>query len=492
MNIQQHRSKWRAEWREAGTKQRESFATEQQARMFCELADLNGPALARRFVRGEVEPAALRFPTTPPAAPAGAPTATTSASIVGLPGDHVLLKPYARQHLAQKTGVTERTLADEMRVLEQHVFPYWCDDDLTLGQVRQKDRTDRPGHRLGPDGNVLSVSGWIQWLSKREGFTNAGRPNGRPLSPKTISNIHTIFSGILQAAVTDDDQLLTRNPCATSKLPENQTDERVYLEAAQFEALLQTVDPHFRLLLLFLVLTGVRWGEAAGLPVKHVHLHPATGAPFVAIRVAWRRQHSGQMQLGRVKSSSSVRDISLPAVLVPLLEQLLAGKGPDEPVFTMRGGGRLHHGNFTNRFLKPAAEAAGVPVVRAHAFRHTHVAWLIAADVPMLAISRRLGHHDEYFTSKRYGHLLDRVKSVVLSALDAILPFVPAMGPSSAATSMTGSADTGHGPSQPVLPVLPSAQDVTAQEQPELFLLDDADAALPELDDDEDDDDVAA
>ena len=38
----------------------------------------------------------------------------------------------------------------------------------------------------------------------------------------------------------------------------------------------------------------------------------------------------------------------------------IAGKGPEEPVFTMRMGGRLHNSNFS-RILKAAVLQAGLP-----------------------------------------------------------------------------------------------------------------------------------
>lgn len=97
----------------------------------------------------------------------------------------------------------------------------------------------------------------------------------------------------------------------------------------------------------------------------------------------------------------------------------------------MREGGRLHHSNFS-RVLTKAVAASGVPAAtRCHTMRHTHVAWLISAvrdehKTPMLAISRRVGHSSEAFTSKQYGHLLDTVSGRPLGALDVAL--APALG----------------------------------------------------------------
>lgn len=487
MYVEQHRQKHRAVWKDAdGRKQREPFETRRQAELFVLIAQLNTPELARRYVRGELDRNALIMPTAanPQGADTGAlalPPATGSAR----PGDSVLFKSYARAHLDQKTGVSQRTVSDAVRLLENHLLPYWCADDLTLAQIRQTDRADRPGHRLGADGRPLSISNWILWLQQRSGRDNQGRETGKPLSPKTIHNTHALLSEILKAACDDDDRLLDRNPCAISTLPELQNEERIYLEQHQVRALHDAIDPFFRPLVLFLVLTGVRWGEAAGLMVKHVHLDPEQGQPYVDVVVAWRRLLGGVMQLGRVKSRSSQRSISLPPELVAVLRPLLLGRQPDAPVFTMRGNGRLHHANFVNRFFAPAVAATGLPErTRPHSLRHTHVAWLIAARVPMLAISRRLGHSSEQFTSKRYGHLLERVRTELVDALSLAAAGVVAIPvPRNESTTAPAPAD--------VSPLTGLESSLTADEEPARFVLDDSDAALPEVDIDEADD-VAA
>ena len=59
-----------------------------------------------------------------------------------------------------------------------------------------------------------------------------------------------------------------------------------------------------------------------------------------------------------------------------------------------------------------------MPPPRFHDLRHTHVALLIAAGVPVKAIQERLGHASIVMTMDRYGHLLEVVDEQVLAALD--------------------------------------------------------------------------
>lgn len=483
--VEQHGRRFRAVWRDAdGKKQREPFATSEDAQLFRALCRLNPLPTVLSMVRDGVEPDDLVWPapTPPPATPEPPPSSSQSDTgrQEGRPGDRVLFAPFAKEILDQATGVEDRTKSDNHKLLVNHVLPYFGAPDLTLRDIRQKERGERPGARTGPDGKPLSISNWLLWLGKRRGFNNAGAQTGEVLSPKTIRNLHALLSFVLQAAVDDDDWLLDRNPCAASRLPTTQREERVFLEHHEFAALLAAVPPYFRTLMVFLVATGVRWGEAAGLSVKHVHLDPLSGHPYIEVLVAWRRFKAGSFALGRVKSRCSQRIVTLPSSVVPLMRELLEGKGPEDAVFTMREGGRLHHSNFS-RILVKAVAASGVPAAtRCHTMRHTHVAWLISAvrdehKTPMLAISRRVGHSSEAFTSKQYGHLLDTVSGRPLAALD--LALAPALGTPFEPPAVRNAANS--------LFDCPLDGSIAAPHGP---VLDAVDAALPEIElDDEDD-----
>jgi integrase len=58
---------------------------------------------------------------------------------------------------------------------------------------------------------------------------------------------------------------------------------------------------------------------------------------------------------------------------------------------------------------------------RPHDLRHTHVAWLIAANVPLPAIQARLGHESITTTVDRYGHLVQQLDDEVAAAVEAAM-----------------------------------------------------------------------
>jgi integrase len=78
-----------------------------------------------------------------------------------------------------------------------------------------------------------------------------------------------------------------------------------------------------------------------------------------------------------------------------------------------------------------------------HDLRHTHAAWLIAAGEPIIAISRRLGHHSITITERVYAGILPRVNQAIVAALDAAMATGAGAGSTAAATAPTRDARAG-------------------------------------------------
>ena len=69
--------------------------------------------------------------------------------------------------------------------------------------------------------------------------------------------------------------------------------------------------------------------------------------------------------------------------------------------------------------LKTNAVKAGLKPLRIHAFRHAHAAYLIEMQVPILAISNRLGHEKIQTTMNTYGHLYPNKQRQIADAIEA-------------------------------------------------------------------------
>jgi integrase len=301
-------------------------------------------------------------------------------------GGDVPVAEWAQRWLDARV-VRATTLAGDRTRLRRHVLP-------AFGQL--------PLKALTP----LTVRAWVARLSA------AG------LAPKTLRHCHALLSTLLADAVTEG--LLLANPCQGTRLPAAQRYEARFLTAPEVDRLLAVLDPPERTLVLVAVSTGLRWGELSGL--RRHRLDLLRGRLHVAETLV---EVNGRVSFGPPKTPRSVRTVSLPRQAVDALAHHLVGHTGDL-VFTSREGTPLRRHNFSRRVWKPAVAAAGLaPEPRFHDLRHTHVAMLIAAGVPMKAISERLGHTSIVITMDRYGHLQPDVDDALVRALEARLASAP-------------------------------------------------------------------
>jgi integrase len=170
------------------------------------------------------------------------------------------------------------------------------------------------GKYVHPERSRLTVGEWAEtWL--------AGRSH---LKPKTRASCRSLLS--------------------TRDLPRLPTTDRRYLTRAQLADLAEHCGPHR---LLVLGYTGLRWGEAAGLRVRRVHL--LRGRIEVAESVT---DVDGRMVFGPPKSHAQ-RRVPVPRFLRDDLAVQLAGLGPDDRFR------RLHQGRAVDARARLGRHDAG-------------------------------------------------------------------------------------------------------------------------------------
>lgn len=271
------------------------------------------------------------------------------------------------------------------------------------------------GHIPLGDLAPLAVQQWTAGLA-------AGWAGQRPLSVKTIYNAHGLLHKVMSAAIRD--RLIRSNPCERTGLPERVHREMRALTEPEAGRLLAAAPAHWRPLLATLLGTGLRWGEAVGLRVHRVDLLAKS------LRVEETLQEladTAELVFVPPKSRMSRRTVPLPAYVVDALVPLVTGRDRDALVFRAIQGGPVRYRVFRRTWVRVVA-AAGLDGLRIHDLRHTHVAWLISAGVPLTAIQRRLGHASIAVTSDRYGHLMPAVDQGIMTALDAALPKIQTRG----------------------------------------------------------------
>ncbi len=188
-----------------------------------------------------------------------------------------------------------------------------------------------------------------------------------------------------------------------------------FLTKDESRRLLDTMEPGFwRTFILFLLGTGVRFGEAAALQWEDLDLDSVR--PSVTIR---RAVAFGVV--AETKTRASRRRIALIPEVVTALRVLRYRRPDSDWVFTSSSGA-FYRPSTSARVLKRACLMAGVPVVSWHKLRHSCATQLLSCGVPLQAIKELLGHTSLEVTSI-YAHVAPNLAWEYMHLLSA-----PAIG----------------------------------------------------------------
>jgi len=328
-------------------------------------------------------------------------TTVESAKLVGSYVDPALARltvgEWTERWLAGQAHLKASTLERYAGIVRRHVTPTW-------GRVRLADVSH------------AEVQRWVTRLAAQH-------------EPATARKIHRVLSLILDLAVRDG--RLARNPAANIRLPRPVGRERRYLTHRQVDRLATAcgrpavVSKHrrlserendaYRLVVLFLAYTGVRFGEMAALKVGRLDLQRRRAVIAESVTTVHR---AGQVW-GTPKGHTR-REVPIPQFLVEELAQHVAGKGDGELVFTgVRGGGALRTTVFRRAAFDDAAAAIGLEGLNPHELRHTAASLAIAAGADVKVVQQMLGHASAAMTLDQYGHLFGDRLDHVAAAMDA-------------------------------------------------------------------------
>ena len=292
----------------------------------------------------------------------------------------------ARQYLDSRTGLRAST-RDSYEWLLAHRLANW---------------TDRPVASIKRDDVAALVNS----------LTDQG------LSPL---GTYDFAKSIFRYAVDHEPPLRVGNPAAGVKVKRNnRRPVAVFLTDHEAELLLASCDEVIAPMVAVTLATGLRFGEVTGLRVRDLEL---TGTrPSLTVAQAVRRPEGGNgYTLGEPKSASSRRVVVLDTHTVDLLgETVNDGRAADALVFPNPTGEHWRGSSFNvrwNRARDTAAAAGLAKRPRFHDLRHTHAAWLLTDGVPLLVVSRRLGHDSVAITASTYGHLHPDADDAVLASL---------------------------------------------------------------------------
>lgn len=114
------------------------------------------------------------------------------------------------------------------------------------------------------------------------------------------------------------------------------------------------------------------------------------------------------------KTEKGTRDILIPVFLAKELEDYMG------LIYGLNSNSRLFDISKTVLYypMRLYCKTAGVPQIRLHDLRHSHVAHLIEKGVSPMAIAERLGHESVNITLSVYGHLYPNKQREIADILD--------------------------------------------------------------------------
>ncbi len=143
------------------------------------------------------------------------------------------------------------------------------------------------------------------------------------------------------------------------------------------------------------VLTGLRWGEVAGLRVGSVDLLRGE------LQVVEQRTRDlpGEDVNDEPKSRAGVRPLGIEAELIEMISSHLAARGPtgaeaDTLVFVADRGGPLNYSHWRQRIWNPACLRAGLAGLTFHDLRRCNATGMVADNVDVKTAMTRFGHSD--------------------------------------------------------------------------------------------------
>lgn len=243
------------------------------------------------------------------------------------------------------------------------------------------------------------------------------------LSVKTAAHVRQAVCAVLRHARAMQ-WYAGELPTSAVRLPEMRQAERRALSWEQVCALAKALPEPVATLSVFLVLTGLRIGEAMGLRWKRVNLTSeprivdAEVIPPMSIAV---RENFVRGRYQTLKTSASSRNVPIQEWFGPWLWKLLARGpwiGPDDAVFASARGTPLDQHNVARRTLKPVARELKMPWVSWHVFRHTNATLGDLAGLSVTERQRILGHAAEAMTLHYTHSDLDRLRERLEGMVD--------------------------------------------------------------------------
>jgi integrase len=292
--------------------------------------------------------------------------------------------------------------------------------DLTIGDLWPRFRSTK--NRISQGSQQAYDAAWEHHLKRwapvraadvtaadlREWIPSLETVHGKPVSAAYEGYLMGVMKAILEHAV--EANAITVNPMARIKRRKKKAKPRRYLSVGQADALLEAIKPH-DLIVLFMLRTGVRRGEAAVVCVEDLDVRRQR------VRIESGIDSDGSD--GDTKTGEH-RDVPVSGELLELLKEAAKGKRRGAYLMPDPDGNAWTRHKWRPVWDKVRA-ATGIPDFDTHELRHTAVSWAIHAGANVKTVQRMVGHASAAMTMDVYGHLWDDELDAVVGRVDEFI-----------------------------------------------------------------------
>jgi integrase len=242
----------------------------------------------------------------------------------------------------------------------------------------------------------------------------------------TVRKIRDVLHCALELAVRQE--VLIRNPVDLVDPPPKPHKEMTILTESQVSQLLVAAKSHrLEALLHLTITTGVRESEVLALKWSDLDWTKGT----LKVERQLERPRGEGVQFSAPKTAFGKRSIKLGSKTIELLrrhskrqqdERIAAGETWKEYdlIFPTSVGTPIDQRSLLRTF-KLFLKHAGLPPIRFHDLRHTSASLMLNHDIPVIIVSRRLGHARASITSDVYGHLLPNMQDEAAEMIDDLV-----------------------------------------------------------------------
>ncbi len=209
------------------------------------------------------------------------------------------------------------------------------------------------------------------------------------LHPNSVAKIYRLLRTILTTAV--DDGLLAKNPARIRGASKEQMIERPLLTWDHVVLLANAILPRFDALVWTAAASGLRFGELAGLELRHFNVERSE----LRVEQALTFVKGKGATLGPPKTDSAHRTVVVPTQITARLcfhiDEYLDHTGPSDLLFTSMRGRPLLNRTFAPWWRRAVAEV-GLEGTRFHDLRHLAGTEAATAGASLREVMARMGH----------------------------------------------------------------------------------------------------